>query len=141
MKLLIAIPALNEEESIDSIIRRSIEAREFICASLPITDVSITIVCDGSTDSTSSHKTKGMAPPSRRLGGSPTRIYWGTSMSTEPASRSSSVRYARPRWLKARMWFLGCRLNTNSQMPLIRDLRRSSLDGLYPLPDGVALHS
>jgi hypothetical protein len=32
MKLLIAIPALNEEESIDSIIQRSLEAREFICA-------------------------------------------------------------------------------------------------------------
>ena len=52
MKLLIAIPALNEEESIDSIIRRSIEAREFICANSPATEVAITVVSDGSTDRT-----------------------------------------------------------------------------------------
>lgn len=52
MKLLIAIPALNEEESIDSIIRRSIEAREFIRANSPATDVAITVVSDGSTDRT-----------------------------------------------------------------------------------------
>jgi len=52
MELLIAIPALNEEESIESIIQRSIEAREFICANSPVTRVSITVVSDGSTDRT-----------------------------------------------------------------------------------------
>ena len=52
MKLLIAIPALNEEESIDSIIQRSIEARDFIHANSPVTEVAITVVSDGSTDRT-----------------------------------------------------------------------------------------
>jgi glycosyltransferase involved in cell wall biosynthesis len=52
MKLLIAIPALNEEESIDAIIRRSLEACAFICAHSPVTEVAITVVSDGSTDHT-----------------------------------------------------------------------------------------
>src|SRR5271170_157198 len=52
MKLLIAIPALNEEESIDSIITRTLEARAFIRAHSPVTDVQITVVSDGSTDRT-----------------------------------------------------------------------------------------
>src|SRR5271163_404463 len=52
MKLLIVIPALNEEESIDSIITRSLEARAFIRAHSPVTDVQITVVSDGSTDRT-----------------------------------------------------------------------------------------
>ncbi len=52
MKLLIAIPALNEEASIQSIIRRSLAARAYIAARSPITDVEITVVSDGSTDRT-----------------------------------------------------------------------------------------
>jgi glycosyltransferase involved in cell wall biosynthesis len=52
MKLLIAIPALNEEESIESIIQRSLDARDYICQHSPITQVDITVVSDGSTDRT-----------------------------------------------------------------------------------------
>ncbi len=52
MKLLIAIPALNEEESIESIIEKSLSAREDIVANSPVTDVEITVVSDGSTDRT-----------------------------------------------------------------------------------------
>src|SRR5687768_9745646 len=52
MKLLIAIPALNEEESIQSIIARCLEARGHIIASSPVTQVDITVVSDGSTDRT-----------------------------------------------------------------------------------------
>jgi glycosyltransferase involved in cell wall biosynthesis len=52
MKLLIAIPALNEEESIESIIRRSLDARQAIIENSPITGVEITVVSDGSTDRT-----------------------------------------------------------------------------------------
>jgi hypothetical protein len=36
MKLLIAVPALNEEESTDSIIQRSVAWRDFICANSPV---------------------------------------------------------------------------------------------------------
>jgi glycosyltransferase involved in cell wall biosynthesis len=52
MKLLIVIPALNEEQSIESIIRRSLEARAQIIEGSPVTAVNITVVSDGSTDRT-----------------------------------------------------------------------------------------
>ena len=52
MKLLIVIPALNEEQSIESIIRRSLEARAHIIEDSPVTAVDITVVSDGSTDRT-----------------------------------------------------------------------------------------
>lgn len=52
MKLLIAIPALNEEDSIAAIIERCLAAREHIIANSPVTEVEITVVSDGSTDRT-----------------------------------------------------------------------------------------
>jgi len=52
MKLLIAIPALNEEAAIESIIRRSLAARAHITAKSSVTEVDITVVSDGSTDRT-----------------------------------------------------------------------------------------
>lgn len=52
MKLLIVIPALNEEQSIESIIRRCLAARELIIGGSSVTDVEITVVSDGSTDRT-----------------------------------------------------------------------------------------
>jgi len=52
MKLLIVIPALNEEQSIESIIQRSLEARAQIIEGSPVTAVDITVVSDGSTDRT-----------------------------------------------------------------------------------------
>lgn len=52
MKLLIAIPAYNEEESIESIINRSLEARQTIIDNSPVNEVEITVVSDGSTDQT-----------------------------------------------------------------------------------------
>ncbi len=52
MKLLIAIPALDEESSIGSIIERCLAAREEIIAGSPVTEVEITVVSDGSTDRT-----------------------------------------------------------------------------------------
>lgn len=52
MKLLIAIPALNEQDSITSIIERSLAARPAIIEGSPVTEVEITVVSDGSTDAT-----------------------------------------------------------------------------------------
>lgn len=52
LKLLIAIPALNEEESIGSTVRRCLEAREHIVSGGVATAVEITVVSDGSTDRT-----------------------------------------------------------------------------------------
>lgn len=52
MKLCIVIPALNEEDSIEKIIIRSLDAREQIIRETDITDVTVTVVSDGSTDRT-----------------------------------------------------------------------------------------
>src|ERR1035438_8494045 len=52
MKLLIAIPALNEEDSISQIIERCLEAGPHIIENSPVTEVQITVVSDGSTDDT-----------------------------------------------------------------------------------------
>lgn len=52
MKLLIAIPALNEEDSIEGIIRRTLDARAGIIEGSPVTEVEVTVVSDGSTDRT-----------------------------------------------------------------------------------------
>ena len=52
MKLGIAIPALNEEENIESIIQRSLAARQYIQDHSSVTDVEVTVVSDGSTDRT-----------------------------------------------------------------------------------------
>ncbi len=52
MKLLIAIPALNEEDSIESIIEKSLAAREDIITNTQVSHVEVTVVSDGSTDHT-----------------------------------------------------------------------------------------
>src|SRR5687768_6493410 len=52
LKLLIVIPALNEEQSIEDIISRSLAAAGKIRAETPVTDVEVTVVSDGSTDGT-----------------------------------------------------------------------------------------
>ena len=52
MKLLIAIPALNEEQSIRSTVQRCLDAREAILANSPVTAIEVTVVSDGSTDET-----------------------------------------------------------------------------------------
>lgn len=52
MKLLIVIPALNEEQSIESIILRVQKAKSFICENSKVTSVDMVVVSDGSTDNT-----------------------------------------------------------------------------------------
>jgi glycosyltransferase involved in cell wall biosynthesis len=178
MKLLIAIPALNEEESIDSIVQRSIEAREFICANSPVSEVAITVVSDGSTDRTVERASKytdviNLIVFSQNKGyGAAIKEAWRQSDADllgfldadgtcEPKFFATLCKTA----LKENAHVvLGCRLNMNSQMPLIRRIgnlvfatiltvfsasrvrdtasgmrvvRRSSLERLYPLPDGL----
>lgn len=52
MKLSVVIPALNEQQSIESIINRTLDARAYIFENSPITELEITVVSDGSTDKT-----------------------------------------------------------------------------------------
>jgi glycosyltransferase involved in cell wall biosynthesis len=178
MELLIAIPALNEEESIESIIERSIEARAFICANSPVTRVSITVVSDGSTDRTVERASRYtdeielIVFPRNRGYGAAIKEAWSRSHA-EMLGFLDADGTCDPRFFAtlcetaAREQadvVLGCRLNRDSRMPPIRRLgnlifaailsvlssnrvrdtasgmrviRRSSLDSLYPLPDGL----
>jgi glycosyltransferase involved in cell wall biosynthesis len=52
MKLVIVIPALNEEQSIESIILRTHKSIDFICSNSKVNSVSVVVVSDGSTDKT-----------------------------------------------------------------------------------------
>ena len=52
MKLLIVIPAFNEEGSITDVIRRTLDARADLLARTALAAVDITVVSDGSTDRT-----------------------------------------------------------------------------------------
>lgn len=52
MKLLIVIPALNEEQSIGNIILRTEQAKQFIYDKSKVTSIDIVVVSDGSTDNT-----------------------------------------------------------------------------------------
>jgi len=178
MKLLIAIPALNEEDSIDDIIRRALEAREFICAHSPVTEVDITVVSDGSTDRTVERASRYtdqihlIVFPQNKGYGAAIKEAWRQSDADllgfldadgtcEPKFFATLCHTAVAQNADI---VLGCRLNANSQMPLIRRIgnfifatilsvfsssrvrdtasgmrvvRRSSLDRLYPLPDGL----
>ena len=178
MKLLIAIPALNEEESIDAIIRRSLEAREFICANSPVTEVDITVISDGSTDRTVERASQYrdfinlIVFPQNKGYGAAIKEAWRQSDADllgfldadgtcEPKFFATLCQTALAEHADV---VLGCRLNANSQMPLIRRIgnfifatilsvfssssvrdtasgmrvvRRTSLDLLYPLPDGL----
>ncbi len=178
MKLLIAIPALNEEESIDSIIQRSIEARKFISANSPVTEVEITVVSDGSTDRTverASQYTDSInliVFPQNKGYGAAIKEAWRQSdadlLGFLDADGTCDPKFfatlCKTAVAENADVVLGCRLNANSKMPLIRRIgnfifatilsvfsssrvrdtasgmrvvRRSSLDRLYPLPDGL----
>ena len=52
MKLSVVIPALNEEESIASIIERTLNAENYLTQNSPVTSLEIIVVSDGSTDKT-----------------------------------------------------------------------------------------
>jgi glycosyltransferase involved in cell wall biosynthesis len=178
MKLLIVIPALNEEQSIESIIQRSLDARAHIIGRSPVTAVDITVVSDGSTDRT--------VERARRYTDSVKLIVFeqnrGYGAAIKEAWRQSDADLlgfldadgtCDPQFfadlcrtlVKAQAdVVLGCRLTQTSKMPLVRQIgnrvfaallralsaadvhdtasgmrvvRRASLGGLLPLPDGM----
>jgi glycosyltransferase involved in cell wall biosynthesis len=178
MKLLIAIPALNEEENIGAIIERSLAAREFIRANSPVTEVAITVVSDGSTDRTVELASRYtdiinlIVFPQNKGYGAAIKEAWKQSdadlLGFLDADGTCEPRFFAPLCqtvvAEGADVVLGCRLNAESQMPLIRRIgnvifatilhvfsasrlrdtasgmrvvRRSSLDRLYPLPDGL----
>lgn len=178
MKLLIGIPALDEEQSIQSIIERSLAAREVIIRESPVDEVEITVVSDGSTDKTVEiakryeGEIKVIVFEKNRGYGAAIKEAWIQSdaelLSFLDADGTCNPEFFAPlcRELieKEADVTLGCRINPQSKMPLVRRLgnfvfaalltmfsatrvkdtasgmrviKRSSLQKLMPLPDGL----
>jgi glycosyltransferase involved in cell wall biosynthesis len=178
MKLLIAIPALDEEDGIEAIIERSLRARDHIVRTSPINDVEITVVSDGSTDRTNelarryTDRINLVVFDHNRGYGAAIKEAWsrsradvlgfidadGTCDPEHFAELCSELEREQADVV------LGCRINPNSRMPIVRRLgnalfafllsavssrrvrdaasgmrvvRRSSLPKLMPLPDGL----
>ena len=136
MKLLIAVPALNEEASIQQIIRRCLEARPEIIETSPVTEVDITIVSDGSTDRTVElasqfgDRIKLIVFPKNRGYGAAIKEAWVQSDADllgfldadgtcEPQFFSQLINALK---IHDADIALGCRLNVNSEMPRLRRL-------------------
>ncbi|MEP6962535.1 MAG: glycosyltransferase family 2 protein, partial [Acidobacteriota bacterium] len=178
MKLAIAIPALNEEDSIQSIIERSLGAVTHIQQNSPVTDVEVTVVSDGSTDKTVerasqfSERIRLIVFPKNKGYGAAIKAAWDASDADlvgfldadgtcEPKFFANLCSALEEQKLDV---ILGCRLNKDSQMPLVRRfgnflfatlltylaqsrvkdtasgmrvVRRTSLNHLMPLPDGL----
>ena len=133
MKLLIAIPALNEEASIESIIRRSLAARQYIIANSPVTEVEITVVSDGSTDRTVERASQFqdinlVVFPKNRGYGAAIKEAWSRS-DADLLGFLDADGTCDPAFFadlcdtldrESADVILGCRLNTKSEMPAIR---------------------
>jgi Glycosyl transferase family 2 len=136
MKLLIAIPALNEEASIKQIIVRCLEARAEIIETSPVTEVDITVVSDGSTDRTvelaSRYRdhVKLIVFPKNRGYGAAIKEAWAQSNADllgfldadgtcEPRFFSQLINALKTHDADIA---LGCRLNEGTKMPWLRRL-------------------
>jgi hypothetical protein len=178
LKLLIVIPAHNEEESIASIIERSLAAKDHIIGNSPVRAVEITVVSDGSSDRTVDRarsyegRIKLIAWEKNRGYGAAIKEGWrgsdagllafldadGTCDPQFFANLCALIERERADIT------LGCRLTSESKMPLLRRagnvifalllsffsskrvrdtasgmrvVRASSLRKIMPLPDGM----
>lgn len=178
MKLGIAIPALNEEDNIESIIERSLAAGQYIKDNSSVTQVEVTVVSDGSTDRTVERASKYgdrirlIVFPKNHGYGAAIKEAWLNSdaelLGFLDADGTCDPEFFAPLCNKLLTndtdVVLGCRLNEQSEMPLLRRVgnlifasllslfassrvrdtasgmrvvRRSSLNHLFPLPDGL----
>lgn len=178
MKLLIAIPALNEENSIESIVQRSLDAQQFLLENSPVTQVDITVVSDGSTDRTVeiasryTDRIRLIIFEKNRGYGSAIKHAWESS-TADLLGFLDADGTCDPRFFATLCTAvveqdadlaLGCRLNPQTQMPLVRKignflfaslltllskrrvrdtasgmrvLRREAYENLLPLPNGL----
>lgn len=178
MILSIVIPALNEEDSISSIIERTLSASPIIIEKTLVTEVEIIVVSDGSTDRTVEiakqylDKIKLIIFEKNRGYGAAIKQGWEESRGDLLAFLDADgtcdplffVNLCNLLENTSSDVVLGCRLNKESKMPLIRRVgnfmfatlltylssakvkdtasgmrivKRTSLDKLYPLPDGL----
>ena len=178
MILSIVIPALNEEDSIASIIERTLAATPIIIEKTDVTEVEITVVSDGSTDNTVKIA-QSYLPKINLIIFEKNKGYGAAIKQGWNESKGELVAFLDADGTCDPLFFenlcnllksenadvvLGCRLNKESKMPLIRRVgnfmfatlltflssskvkdtasgmrvvRRSSLVKLYPLPDGL----
>jgi glycosyltransferase involved in cell wall biosynthesis len=178
MKLLIAIPALNEEQSIRSTIQRCLEAKSEILGHSPVTDIEVTVVSDGSSDRTV-ERAREFGSLINLIEFTRNQGYGAAIMDAWSGSEADLLGFldadgtCDPRFFASLCKnlveqdadvALGCRMNRDSQMPLIRKIgnvifarilslfcsksvrdtasgmrvvRRSALEHLYPLPSGL----
>ena len=178
MKLLIAIPALNEEQSIQSTIQRCLAAKPAILGDSPITDVEVTVISDGSTDRTV-ERAREFGSLINLLEFTKNQGYGAAIMGAWSKSEADLLGFLDADGTCDPHFFadlcknlveqdadvaLGCRMNRNSKMPLVRKIgnvvfarmlslfcsksvrdtasgmrvvRRSALEHLYPLPSGL----
>ena len=134
LKLLIAIPALNERDSIAATIEGCLAARDHIAANSPVTDVEVTVVSDGSTDGTVARaeryadRIKLIVFPENRGYGAAITAAWQESdadlLGFLDADGTCDPHFFGPACheLVARGAdiVLGCRLNRKSRMPPLR---------------------
>ncbi len=147
MKLLIAIPALNEEASIQQTIERCLEAREYIIGTSPVTRVEITVVSDGSTDRTVelasrwSDRIKLIVFPENRGYGAAIKEAW-TQSDADLLGFLDADGTCEPRFFSRLVntltehdadVALGCRLNEKSKMPWLRRVGNRMFAGLLIL--------
>jgi glycosyltransferase involved in cell wall biosynthesis len=151
MKLLIAIPALNEEEAIGTIIDRTLEASRFIVSHSPVTEVQITVVSDGSTDRTVEiAKTYGngirlIVFEHNRGYGAAIKEAWKDSeadlLGFLDADGTCDPRFfadlCRELEIQRADIALGCRLSKNTQMPAIRQAGNHIFASILTLSSGV----
>jgi glycosyltransferase involved in cell wall biosynthesis len=134
MKLLIVIPAYNEEQSIDSIVQRCLSARAHIMATSPVTAVDVTVVSDGSTDRTA-ELARQYLPDIKVIAFERNRGYGAAIQEGWAQSDAELVAFLDADGTCNPLFFsdlcnllhderadvvLGCRLNANSQMPALR---------------------
>jgi len=177
-ELRIVIPALNEEESIKSIVERCIDAKSSIITNTFIDTVEITVVSDGSTDNTvpfakeyAEHikiiifeKNKGYGAAIKEGWRQSDAKYLSFLDADGTCNPLFFIELAKLMEKENADIVLGSRLNENSEMPAIRRfgntifaillsifasskikdtasgmriVKRSALDRIMPLPDGL----
>jgi glycosyltransferase involved in cell wall biosynthesis len=150
MKLLIAIPALNEEANIENIIQRCLGARDEIIRDSPITEVAITVVSDGSTDRTvelARHHTDSIRlivfEKNQGYGAAIHHAWQGSDadlLAFLDADGTCDPRFfanlAQCLFEKHADVVLGCRLNADTKMPLLRQAGNLFFAGLLTLLSG-----
>lgn len=148
MKLLVVIPALNEEQSIESIVLRTYAAKDYIIQNGHVTSIDIVVVSDGSTDNTVkiasalSDKTNLIVFEKNRGYGAAIKAGWDSCPDADLLAFIDADGTCEPKFFadlcdmvvaENADVVLGSRLNKNSEMPLIRRIGNTAFSILLSL--------